>query len=626
VFWTQDDIVPLSREFYGGSEGEVERDRRRRLLEVGTLAMILLAGAVAYQMWILEITSLFVALGITVVACSLNLVWIRLGASVERVGNLSIAIFYGLILISVLSTGGFYDPNFAWLYAIPLAAAVLVDVKSSCYWAAIVVMTTVGFWEIAEMNIDLPNMVPVEARHHQALYTRVSAIAGLMVLALSFATTQRRTERSLAQRNHALGLEAQCVQLLQHAAVAANESDDFDAAIDTCVERVMQTTGWKIGLVWEPISEGSNEWGLLERVRTSDGFEADELVEISRAYRVEPGEYALGRVRSTAKPEWASGKQLESDLLPRAQAAIAAGLHTAVAIPVSVRGTVLRIVEFFGPDSEALDERLINILCEVGDQLGRVAERVSLQASVRQSQKLESVGQLAAGIAHEINNPMAYVRANLGMLQQEWREISERAKMEIGSSTIQEQLEDCDELISESLDGVERTIAIVRDMREFARDGGGSVEQVAIDELVESSLRVASSAKPMGAVVATRLEPGLFIECMSTRMRQVFLNLVMNAFQAIGENGHLRITSKGDGDRVIVSFEDDGHGIDERDREHIFEPFYTTKPVGQGTGLGLYISFEIVQRHGGTIEVDSNPGIGTKFILNLPARPPVDEG
>jgi signal transduction histidine kinase len=588
--------------------------------------MILLAGAVAYQMWVLEITTLFVALGTTVAACSLNLVWLRLGAPVERVGNLSIGIFFGLILTSVLSTGGFYDPNFAWLYAIPLAAALLVDMKSSCCWAAIVVATTVGFWAIAGMSIDLPNMVPTEARHQQALFTRVSSIASLMVLALSFAATQRRTERSLAQRNHALHLEAQCVQLLQHAAIAANESDDFDAAIDTCVERVMQTTGWKVGLVWEPISEGSREWGLLERVRTSEAFEAEELVDICRAYRVEPGEFALGRVRSTAKPEWASGSELELDPSPRAQAAVATGLHTAIAIPVAVRGTVLRIVEFFGPESEAPDERLIEILCEVGDQLGRVAERVRLQASVRQSQKLESVGQLAAGIAHEINNPMAYVRANLGMLQQEWKEINERVKMETGSSQIQEQIEGCEELISESLDGVERTVAIVRDMREFARDGGGSVEEVAIEELVESSLRVASSAKPTGAIVETRLEPGLVIECMSTRMRQVFLNLVMNAFHAIGERGRIRITSKGDGDRIIVSIEDDGHGIDERDREHIFEPFYTTKPAGQGTGLGLYISFEIVQWHGGTIQVDSKPGLGTKFILDLPSRAPVDQG
>ena len=94
----------------------------------------------------------------------------------------------------------------------------------------------------------------------------------------------------------------------------------------------------------------------------------------------------------------------------------------------------------------------------------------------------------------------------------------------------------------------------------------------------------------------------------------------MNAFQALDKNGHLRITSRSENGRVQISIEDDGHGISEDDREHIFEPFYTTKPVGQGTGLGLYISFEIVRWHGGSIEVHSNPGVGTRFTLDLPAR------
>jgi signal transduction histidine kinase len=101
-------------------------------------------------------------------------------------------------------------------------------------------------------------------------------------------------------------------------------------------------------------------------------------------------------------------------------------------------------------------------------------------------------------------------------------------------------------------------------------------------------------------------------------MRQVFLNLVMNAFQALREGGNLRITGETSEERVLVSFRDDGHGIEERDLEHIFEPFYTTKPAGQGTELNLFISFEIVRWHGGTIEVGSTPGCGACFTINLP--------
>jgi signal transduction histidine kinase len=626
VAWTQNHNLPLSRESYGEIADEVENDRRRQVLEIGSLAMFAVAAVTAVRMWTLDLTSQVIALGITVVACSLNLVWSRLGGPVDRIGNLSVAIFYGLILNNILSTGGYYDTHFNWICAVPLGAALLVSLRSSCYWAVIVGVTTVCFWYVSGSGIEIPNLIPIEERHDQALFNRLMFIAGVTLLSMSFSITQRRTERSLAERNRALRLEAQCVQLLQHAAIAANESDDFDVAIDTCVDRVMQTTGWKVGLVWEPIAEGSDEWGLLDRVHAAEGCDVTELIDRSRAYKVEPGVQALGRVRSTSTPEWAAGQDLEMDPSPRAQAAIAVGLHSAVAIPVAVRGTVLRIIEFFGPEANEPEARLIDVLCDVGQQLGRVAQRVQLQASVRQSQKLESVGQLAAGIAHEINNPMAYVRANLGMLQQDWKEIHDLAKLEIGSERIQSQLQDCDELIAESLDGVDRTISIVRDMREFARDGGGSPERVAIEELVEGSLRVASSAKPMGASIETRLEPGLEIECMTTRMRQVVLNLVMNAFQAIEQNGHLRITSRSQDDRVLITIEDDGHGIEERDREHIFDPFYTTKPVGQGTGLGLYISFEIVRWHGGTIDVESNPGMGSKFTIELPALNSEEEG
>ena len=109
------------------------------------------------------------------------------------------------------------------------------------------------------------------------------------------------------------------MQLLQHSATAANESDDFDAAIDTCVERVMMTTGWKVGLVWEPISEGSEEWGLLGRVFMSDGSMPTDSSKPAAPTISSPASLPLGRVRSTAKPEWASAAELEADPRPRAK-------------------------------------------------------------------------------------------------------------------------------------------------------------------------------------------------------------------------------------------------------------------------------------------------------------------
>ena len=156
MFSTQDDIDPLSVESSTGSGPDVERVRRQRLIEVGTLAMFAIASLATYRLWMPGVTSLVIGLAVAVFAFGLNLVWLRMGAPIERAGNMSIGIFFGLILTSVISTGGFYDPTFAWLYAIPMGAALLVDVRSSCFWTAIVIATTLGFWGLAESNIELP--------------------------------------------------------------------------------------------------------------------------------------------------------------------------------------------------------------------------------------------------------------------------------------------------------------------------------------------------------------------------------------------------------------------------------------------------------------------------------------
>lgn len=600
----------------------VERDRRVQALDMGTRAMFVVAAVAAYRMWSVGATSVLFAVAAAVIACGLNLLSLRSGASVTRVGNLSVATLFALLLITVSATGGFYDPNFAFLAVIPIAAALLVDLRSSVYWAAATAVTTLLFWQLTGWGVEFPNVIPESERHAEALAKRLSLLAAIVGLAGSFAVAQRRTERSLERRNRQLRLEANCVQLLQFAAVAANEADDFDSAIDTCVKRVSQTGGWRLGLVWEPTSDASGEFHWQGRSRTADSYQCPDLIAATRGHRVRPGRLALGRVLESGQPEWAGAAELAAETSPRGVAALRAGLCCALAVPVVAQGRVLRILEFFGTEEADLDPRLIEVLCDVGRQLGLVAERVRLQESVQRSQKLESVGQLAAGIAHEISNPMAYVRSNLGMLEDEWEEIHRLAKSGENPADLESRVADCKELIAESLDGVDRTVAIVRDVRDFARDGGAETDRVDIAELVQSSLRVAASARPTGAIVVAELEPGLEVDGLLTRLRQVVLNLVLNAMHAIAEGGTLRIRTVREGGDVVIRVEDNGHGILPNDRERIFEPFFTTKAVGQGTGLGLYISHEIVRWHGGTISVESTPGVGSCFTVRLPAEGP----
>lgn len=301
---------------------------------------------------------------------------------------------------------------------------------------------------------------------------------------------------------------------------------------------------------------------------------------------------------------------------------------------------VRRTLEYGGPESaefpyESLWGRRVEIRVHVAalrDAEGRITgaqaivedmeERRRLEERLRRSQRLEAVGQLAAGLAHEINNPMAYVRSNLGVLRQEW----ETLRKAVGDAGLAEELcrrvADCEELIDESLEGVDRTVAIVRDVKEFSREEGAARTAVDPNGLVEDALRMALPQR--GAEIRVDERYGTVPPVLGSagQLRQVFLNLAVNAFHAVAERpgaGWVRVETRAEPNRVVVALEDDGCGIPEAARARLFDPFFTTKRAGEGTGLGLYISYEIVRMHGGEIGVDSRPGEGTRFEVRLPA-------
>ena len=451
-----------------------------------------------------------------------------------------------------------------------------------------------------------------------------SGVAASCFVASCFAVAQRRTQASLADRHRALETEAMCVRLLQDAAIAANEADDLDEAVDRCVARVIDAPSWAIGMVWEPDGDASGggeappDFVWRDRLHATRSAVPETLIQLTRHYRARPGELALGRVIARAEPQWGFGEDLDPAASPRAAALRGAGLNTAIAIPVLVNGRVERVLELFGDHASPPADHLIEVLRDVGRQLGRVAERVQLQESVRRSQKLESIGQLAAGIAHEISNPMAWVRANLTTLEEEARSLADQAKRGDGRALDVRSLEAMGEILAECQDGVDRTIGIVRDVRDFARDGRAEVERVEVADMVDSALRVAGSAAAPGLVVERDVPAGLAVFGLAGRLRQVVLNLVLNAMHAVPGGGRIRVEAARRPGETLIRVADDGHGIRPGDLEHVFEPFFTTKPAGQGTGLGLYISHEIVRWHGGAIELESRPGEGACFTVVLP--------
>jgi two-component system NtrC family sensor kinase len=239
------------------------------------------------------------------------------------------------------------------------------------------------------------------------------------------------------------------------------------------------------------------------------------------------------------------------------------------------------------------------------------------------SGRMAAVGELAAGVAHEINNPVAYVRSNLVVLRGHWDTLrSHESSLERDEAKDREELQtllaEGEELIDESLEGINRTAAIVRGIREFSHAGGGERERIDLNGVVEAAHRMAASGLKPGAEIRTAYGALPEAFCSPGEIQQVILNLLINALDAIEDAGVIRLETRLEEDTLVVSVCDDGTGIERQDLARIFDPFFTTKTVGEGTGLGLSISYEIVARHGGEIRVESTLGSGTTFQVALP--------
>jgi len=253
-------------------------------------------------------------------------------------------------------------------------------------------------------------------------------------------------------------------------------------------------------------------------------------------------------------------------------------------------------------------------------------ELVALRSRLLVSGRLAAVGELAAGIAHEINNPLAYVRSNLSLLLQHWESLGTELEKSGASGSCDVLIPEGAEMIEESIEGVDRASAIVRDVKGLAHAGRGERNLADVNELLDGVLRMAAPQLRVTAVVEKEYGLLPLITCAPQELQQVFLNLVLNASQAIVHRGSIRVRTQAQNGSVMVWIEDDGCGIEPELLDRIFDPFFTTKPVGEGTGLGLGIAHEIVRKHGGEITIDSKPGRGSVFGVRLPVRAGTLEG
>jgi len=246
-----------------------------------------------------------------------------------------------------------------------------------------------------------------------------------------------------------------------------------------------------------------------------------------------------------------------------------------------------------------------------------VTERRAVEARLRQSLKMETIGQLAGGIASGITKPMAEVRENLAQMQRSFEELRKPLARDEAQAG---RLADVEELLGESCEGVERAIAIVRDMRDLSRGGSTVPQAVDLNELLSGVVRMAATQRRGRAQIVERFGEVPRVPGNPGQLRQVFLNLIVNAVQAIGDSGRVEVTSAAERGGVCVRVSDDGPGIASEHRDRLFVPFFTTKAAGEGTGLGLFISYQIVQSHGGELRLSAAREPGATFEVWLPVE------
>lgn len=268
------------------------------------------------------------------------------------------------------------------------------------------------------------------------------------------------------------------------------------------------------------------------------------------------------------------------------------------------------------------------------------AELQATQGQILQSEKMASIGQLAAGVAHEINNPIGFVRSNLTCLgryverlaahiekqQQALVELAGEAGKKRGAQLHKEGkldflLEDVQALREESIEGIDRVSKIVQNLKSFSRVDQAEFSSVNINDCLENTLSIVWNELKYSTTIEKELGTLPLVACFPQQLNQVFLNLLVNAGHAIGEKGVIKLRTWQEQKVVCIAISDTGCGIPKENLPRLFEPFFTTKDVGKGTGLGLSISYDIVKKHGGEIFVESLLGEGTTFTIQLPLQP-----
>jgi hemerythrin-like metal-binding protein len=337
----------------------------------------------------------------------------------------------------------------------------------------------------------------------------------------------------------------------------------------------------------------------------------------------------IALVKAGTAPDVAFG--LESHEIDSSTSALLDALHK-----------LYRVLSITNHDLAETNTHLEEKVAARTEELTALLKKVEdAQSQLLQSEKMAAIGQLAAGVAHEINNPIGFVNSNLGTLrtyterllgvisayEQCQGKVKDIPMDDIATIRAEADLdflrEDVISLLKESQEGLARVKKIVQDLKDFSHVDEAEWQEADLNEGLESTLNVVWNELKYKAEVVRHYGSLPPVRCIPAQVNQVMMNLLVNAAQAIENRGTITVRTGVDGPTAWVEVQDTGKGMTGETQKRIFEPFFTTKPVGQGTGLGLSLSYDIiVKRHGGRFDVRSAPNQGSTFRICLPVAGP----
>jgi PAS domain S-box-containing protein len=458
------------------------------------------------------------------------------------------------------------------------------------------------------------------------------------------------TERKRMEK--VIHYKSELINLMQEITITSNHAATVEEALHICLYKVCNYMGWPIGHVYMPNSAGKLIPSKLWHIENPQQFGI--FRKITETTPFDQGIGLPGRVLASGKAAWITDVTKDPNF-PRAKLAKNIGIKAGLALPVLEGKKVVAVLEFFSEEAIEPDEPSLEALSNLATQLGRVTERKrarermeELNSSLKKyasemehlaeerakhlvhADRLVSIGTLAAGVAHEINNPVGFISYNLQVFEKLWSRSIKVCieKVEAGNSdkNLSFALDEMPKMVKSMREGTKRISTIVRKLSTFSRVKEEAFEETSISGCINNAIAFCSFGSTMKYKIDIQVNipedvPNITIN--RSEIEQVFVNLFNNAAHSMegiidDRKPILKISAVYTKNEIVIETTDNGNGINKKDLDSIFNPFFTTKEVGKGTGLGLSICYGIIKSHRGTIKVNSELNEGTTFTITLP--------